>query len=80
MLEGVLNPKAEANAGWYFDYSTEPKCTENALTTPAEPEALVKAKKETKEVTELQPNRKYEFCLVAFNAEGAQSLSGTKCR
>jgi hypothetical protein len=77
-LEGVLNPKAEANAGWYFDYSTEAGCTENALTSPAEPEELVKAKKETKEVTELQPNKNYEFCLVAFNAEGAQSTVGNE--
>ena len=30
VLEGVLNPNAEANTGWYFDYSTEAKCTENA--------------------------------------------------
>jgi phosphodiesterase/alkaline phosphatase D-like protein len=73
VLEGVLNPKAEANTGWYFDYSTEAKCTENPLTSAAEPEALLKKQTESKEVTELQPNKKYEFCLVAFNAGGAQS-------
>ena len=78
ILEGVLNPEAEANAGWYFDYSTEAKCTENALTSPAEPEALVKKQTESKEVSELQPNRKYEFCLVAFNAGGGQSTAGNE--
>jgi hypothetical protein len=77
ILEGVLNPKAEANAGWYFDYSTEAKCTENALTSPAEPEALVKKQTESKEVTELQPNKKYEFCLVAFNDGGGQSTASS---
>jgi hypothetical protein len=78
VLEGVLNPKAQANAGWYFDYSTEAKCTENPVTSPMEPEELVKAKKESKEVSELQPNRKYEFCLVAYNAAGAQSTVGNE--
>jgi hypothetical protein len=80
ILEGVLNPKAAAavNAGWYFAYSTEAKCTENALTNPAEPEALIKAQTESKEVTELQPNKKYEFCLVAFNDGGGQSTAGNE--
>jgi hypothetical protein len=78
ILEGVLNPKAEANAGWYFDYSTEATCTENPLSTPAEAEALVEKQTESSDVSELQPNKKYEFCLVAFNAGGAQATAGNK--
>ena len=48
------------------------------LTPRAEPEELVKAKTESKEVTELQPNKKYEFCLVAFNEGAGQSTVGNE--
>jgi phosphodiesterase/alkaline phosphatase D-like protein len=78
ILEGTLNPVTSANAGWYFAYSTESKCTGNPLTSPLESEEVVQAKKETKEITELQPNKKYEFCLVATNAGGAQSTPGNE--
>jgi hypothetical protein len=79
-FEGVLNPKAAAavKAGWYFAYSTEAKCTENALTSSLESEAVVKAQTESKKVIELQPNKKYEFCLVATNEAGAQSTPGNE--
>jgi hypothetical protein len=65
-LHGELNPGAEAKAGWYFAYSTEPTCT-GSFTTAQKPEAEVHAQAREKEVTELQPNKKYEFCLVATN-------------
>ena len=78
-FEGVLNPKAAAavKAGWYFAYSTEATCT-GASTSAQEPEAVVKAQAESKKVTELQPNKKYEFCLVATNAAGTQSTAGNE--
>jgi hypothetical protein len=72
-LEGVLNPKASLKAGWYFSYSTESTCTgAGALKSSPEPEPEeeVTAKGETKEVTELQPNTTYKFCLDATNSSG----------
>ncbi len=71
-LHGVLNPKAAvaAKAGWLFLYSTEPACTTGPGQSAVEPEVEVKASPEEKEVTELQPNKQYEFCLVATNELG----------
>ncbi len=74
-LEGVLNPKAEAKAGWYFAYSTGATCT-GAEKSAQEPEATVKAATETKTVTNLEPSQKYTFCLVATNAAGTQTTAG----
>ncbi len=71
-LHGVLNPKAAVavKAGWFFLYSTEPACTTGPAQSAVEPEAEVQALPEEKEVTELQPNKQYEFCLVATNELG----------
>ena len=79
VLEGVLNPKATAGAGWYFAYQPESEapCTGGA-TTASEPEAVVNAEAEHAEVTGLQPSRKYVFCMVATNAAGAQSTVGNE--
>jgi hypothetical protein len=68
-LEGVLNPNAEAQAGWYFEYDKGASCT-GGETTGVEGEALVKAETVSKEVTRLQPNAQYSFCLVATNEGG----------
>ncbi len=78
-LHGVLNPKAlaPAVASWYFAYSTEAMCA-GASTTPQEPEAPVQALAVEKEVSELQPNKKYEACLVATNEAGAASTQGNQ--
>jgi hypothetical protein len=72
VLEGTLNPGASAKAGWYFAYSTEIVCAVGA-TTPLEPEVTGKAVKEHIEVTGLEPNREYTFCMVATNEAGAQA-------
>jgi hypothetical protein len=77
-FEGVLNPKASVavEAGWYFAYSTEPyglACTD-AFTTVVEPEEGVKAKPVSVEVTGLEPNKLYTFCLVA-TSEGATQVT-----
>ena len=76
ILEGVLNPKAAVKAGWYFAYSTEAACTD-ASTSAQEPEVVVKAKTVSIELTELQPNKKYEFCLVATN-EAGEAVAGNE--
>lgn len=70
-LEGVVDPHSTvtARAGWYFAYSTEPLCTEGA-TTARELAVEGHAKPEHKEVTGLQSNKTYEFCLVAINEAG----------
>jgi hypothetical protein len=70
ILHGVVNPIAEAEAGWYFAFSTGAKCTsggpgggETAHEAPAKVKALVVEK----EATGLEPNMPYKFCLVATN-------------
>jgi hypothetical protein len=71
VLEGTLNPHAAVatKAGYFFAYNPEGECMAGSRSA-TEPEAVVKAKLETKEVIELQPNAKYEFCLVATNEAG----------
>ena len=71
ILHGVLNPKAEAETGWYFAYSTGAKCTSLGVSSGGETahEAPAKAKAlavET-EAAGLEPNRAYKFCLLAEN-------------
>jgi hypothetical protein len=75
-FNGVLNPKAEATAGYYFSYNANGTC--EGFTTPQPPvaEAKVKALSVSTPVTGLEPNQKYTVCLVAFNAAGAQSTVG----
>jgi hypothetical protein len=77
VLEGVLNPGAKAKEGWYFAYDEGSSCTgAGEQRTGQEPEVEVQALPVEAEVTNLQPNRKYTFCLVAANdgGESAQSL------
>jgi hypothetical protein len=70
-FEGILNPHASvaAKAGYFFAYNPEGECMAGSRSS-TEPEAVVKAKLEKQAVTELQPNAKYEFCLVATNEAG----------
>jgi hypothetical protein len=78
-LHGELNPTGEAETGWHFLYSTEPKCAEGASEAPGEEVKKVPAKtKEHLTVTELQPNKKYTFCLVATNSAGEAVQSGNE--
>jgi hypothetical protein len=76
-LEGVLNPHATAKAGWYFEYSLGASCT-GGQTTEVEVEATVEDETVAKEVTELQPNAQYTFCLVATNEAGEATASPTE--
>jgi hypothetical protein len=69
-LNGVLNPLASAQAGYFFDYSPEVNCLLPGFSTPLKAEATVKAEKVQANVTELQPDKLYTFCLVATNSEG----------
>lgn len=75
VLNGTLNPHADATAGWYFEYGTEPACPE-ALASPLEAEALVQAQVEHFEVTGLEPHKLYGFCLVAASGEGSETTAG----
>jgi hypothetical protein len=72
-LNGELNPKVTANVGWYFAYSYEASCT-GLFATGLEPEAEVHAQKVNTEVTGLEPNKTYAFCLVATNAAGESTV------
>ena len=70
-LHGVLNPNVSAKVRWSFAYSPEQdghECVDVFRTPEAEVEG--KALPQEKAVTELEPNKKYEFCLTATNEGG----------
>jgi len=76
-LHGVLNPTVEAETGWYFAYSTGAKCTSGGPgggETAHEAPAKVKALAVEKEVTGLEPNKAYKFCLLATNTAEEPTL------
>jgi hypothetical protein len=66
-LNGVLNPKTTAKAGYYFAYNTSESCGEGATKTEPGAEATGKAIKVSTPVTGLIPHTKYTFCVVATN-------------
>ncbi len=68
VLEGVLNPHAVAEAGWYFAYSPGAVCGGAFSTGGGEVDGEAVA--EHAEATGLEPARKYVFCLVATNERG----------
>jgi hypothetical protein len=76
VLEGVLNPGAKAKAGWYFAYNEGSSCA-GGPTTPFEPEVQAQALPVKTEVTGLQPDKHYTFCLVAANG-GGESAQGSE--
>jgi hypothetical protein len=76
VLEGVLNPGAKAKEGWYFAYNEGPSCA-GGPTTDFEAEVEGQALPVKTEVTSLQPNREYTFCLVAVN-QGGESAQGNE--
>jgi hypothetical protein len=81
VFEGVLNPHSDALVGGYFAYS-EPE----GLTCLEGPGAGLEGFEGEQEVTAqdvhatvgLQPDRKYKFCLVAYNQEGSQLKPGNE--
>jgi hypothetical protein len=80
ILHGVLNPKAEAETGWYFAYSTGAECTSGGPgsgETAHEPPAKAKALSVEREAAGLEPNKAYKFCLVATNT-AEESTPGTE--
>jgi hypothetical protein len=76
VLEGVLNPGAKAKEGWYFAYNEGPSCA-GGPTTDFEAEVEGQALPVKTEVTSLQPNREYTFCLLAVN-QGGESAQGNE--
>jgi hypothetical protein len=78
VLEGTLNPGAKAKEGWYFAYNEGPSCA-GGSTTGFEAEVEAQALPVKAEVTNLQPNKHYTFCLVAANrAEPSESAQGNE--
>ena len=67
-LNGVLNPKKKAKAGYHFAYGSEGSC--EGRTTEPVAEATVKALKASATITGLIPHTTYTFCLVATNTAG----------
>jgi phosphodiesterase/alkaline phosphatase D-like protein len=73
-LNGELNPKASAKAGYHFTFNTNGACTGGVTTEPGA-EAAGKAIKVAAAVSGLVPSTSYTFCVVATNA-AAESTSG----
>jgi trimeric autotransporter adhesin len=69
VLNGVLNPHSEAVVGYDFNYNTNGTCSEGATSEPVA-EAPFKEADVFAEITGLEPNREYTFCLVATHLEG----------
>ncbi len=69
VLEGTLNPHADAKAGWYFAYTQGPSCS-GGPTTAHEPEVEGEGLAVHTEITGLELGRQYTFCLVATNEAG----------
>jgi hypothetical protein len=78
VLEGTLNPGASVKAGWYFAYSTEFSCLIEPEISPVEAEVEGEAVPEHVEVTKLQPNRTYAFCMIATDEEGEATPSSNE--
>jgi hypothetical protein len=66
---GKLNPSVNAKAGFYFAYDKGGVCT-GGLQTSLEPEAEVQDREVSAELTGLEPNTQYTYCLVATNQSG----------
>jgi hypothetical protein len=66
---GTLNPSGKGTVGFYFTYNKGAVCT-GGLKTPLEPEAEVQDKEVSAELTGLEPNTQYTYCLVATNQSG----------
>lgn len=66
---GKLNPAVKAKAGFYFAYNKGAACA-GGLQTSLEPEAEVQDKEVSAELTGLEPNTQYTYCLVATNQSG----------
>jgi hypothetical protein len=67
-LNGLVNPKRAAKAGYHFSYGTQGSCEGN--TTEPVAEATGKAIKAQATVTGLLSHTVYTFCLVATNKAG----------
>ncbi len=66
---GKLNPGVQAKAGFYFAYDKGAACA-GGLQTSLEPEAEVQDKEVSAELTGLEANTQYTYCLVATNQSG----------
>jgi hypothetical protein len=68
-LCGTLNPHTGAKTGFYFAYSKGSSCKGGGK-TPLEPEAEGKGIKVTSELTGVEPDTQYTYCLVGSNPQG----------
>jgi hypothetical protein len=69
---GTLNPGTSAKVGYYFAYNTGPLCTGGGKTPTAE-EVEGEDIAVSAELTGLEPNTQYAYCLVAENTNGTAS-------
>jgi hypothetical protein len=74
-LHGVVNPHSTATVTYYFEYKVGPSCVGGTKTTPEEVTAE-EAVAVHAEVTGLEPNTEYTFCLVAENEFGVTAGEG----
>jgi phosphodiesterase/alkaline phosphatase D-like protein len=78
VLRGVLNPLAAGEAGTYdFTYEQSGSVCAAGLTAPEPAGGASGALEEVVEtpVSDLEPNREYTFCVVAFNGADESSAS-----
>ncbi len=68
-VHGILNPSANATAGWYFAYNNNGTCT-GGNSTSIEPEIEGEALAETANLTNLQPLTTYTYCMVSYTKYG----------
>lgn len=66
LLQGVVNPKSQAIAAWFFQYNEGAVCT-GGSTTPVHPAEEVEAQSAEAPLSNLKPGTQYTFCLVASN-------------
>jgi hypothetical protein len=72
ILYGTLNPHAPATTGYYFAYAPGSECTGGSRTQPGA-EVEGEAVQVSSEVTGLEPNALYTYCIVARNAAGEET-------
>jgi hypothetical protein len=77
ILHGELNPKAVGSGGWYFDYAPGTSCLNGFQRNPYE-EVEGKGVKVAAEVSGLEPDTEYAFCIVATNGLGEEAQGNAK--
>jgi hypothetical protein len=77
VLHGELNPGAVGSGSWYFDYAPGASCLGGSQVYSYE-EVDGQGVKVATEVSGLEPDTEYSFCIVAVNGLGEESQGTPK--